>query len=336
MKISPVNGTPIIQQPPITALSPDKIQRAKQIALGQTPEETSKEEVNLGAIALTDTPTSQTQRIKMSVNKTPESLPIATEVLENAAPLEAKAQPQEQSQVSIPDQGVQAKPQPEAIGAVSPELAELAKQKRALQIEREQWLKEKEANKAPADGYIKLDDLKANALSVLQRAGVTYEQLTNEILQNQGQAPQQDLNKFKEELLKTIDEKLAGKDTQQEEAVYNFMRKEVDRLSSLPKYRLIKESNSQDDVMDLVKRMWNEKGEVWTEWEAMDAVEKELREDAKRYARVIGELEETKAPEEKPQAQVTVQKQKTLTNKDSARPPMTRRQRAIAAALGQK
>ena len=92
--------------------------------------------------------------------------------------------------------------------------------------------------------------------------------------------------------------------------------------------------------MELVKTMWREKGEILTEVEAMDLIEAELREDAKRYAKTLGFIDPSqKAVAEQPTpktASQVPQKSKTLTNKDSARPPMSRKQRAIAAMLGQK
>lgn len=329
MKISPVQGTPTIPNPSATGLSPDKLAAIKAMAQGQ-PKPEEKETIQLG-----EQPTSNTQRIKMNVNRS-HTMPIEQPSVaqENAPPLEADKPSEPEAPVAVSDTVVQAKPAPEAIGAVSPELAQLAKEKRAFQLEKAEWEKTKSQGVVP-EGYIKADSLKSNALKVLQEQGITYEQLTNEILGQQSNPV--DLAAFKDDLLKSIDEKLAGKDTAQEETVYNFMKKEIDRLSfSSEKYKFIRESKSQDDVMELVKREWRDNGNILDETEAMDLIEAELREDAKRYAKLIGEVEPTTTPEEPPPVQVTGQKPKTLTNKDSARPVMSRRQRAIAAALGQK
>lgn len=335
MKISPVVGTPTIPNLSPTGLSPEKLAAVKALAMGQPKPEAPHEET----IQLGETPTSATQRIKMNVNRShtlPIEQPEAPKAEENAPPLEAKEPAAVEAPVVVSDKDVQAQPEPKAIGTVSPELAELAKQRRALQLEREQLAKDKEALQGQsAESLIKR--LKANALSVLQEHGVTYEQLTNEIL-GQSQQPQLDLTKVEEQILKKVQDRLAEKDTQQEEAVYAFMEQEVEKLSNLVPYKLIRETKSQGKVMDLVKRMWREKGEILSESEAMDLIESELREDAKRYAKLLGELEPTTPPAETQPVQATAQTKapKTLTNKDSARPVMTRRQRAIAAALGQK
>ena len=66
--------------------------------------------------------------------------------------------------------------------------------------------------------------------------------------------------------------------------------------------------------------------------EAMNLIESELREDAKRFAKLLGN---EPTPQTPAQAAPT-QQIKTLTNKDSARPQSNRRQRALAAFLGQK
>lgn len=342
MKISPVAGTPTIPNLSPTGLSPDKLAKIKAMAQGQPPPE-EKEVIKLG-----ETPNSNTQRIKMNVNRSttrpiePDAAPVESQnkstsgFQENAVPLEAKTEVAPETPVVVSDTNVQAKPEPEAIGKVSHELALLAKEKRALQTEREQLARDKEALTGQSSEAL-IKKLKTNPLSVLLENGVTYEQLTDEILKSQGNNEVAALKAEINSLTKSIDEKFQERDTQQEESVYGYMRQEVDKLSfSSNKYKLIREEKAQDKVMEFVKKKWKEDNEILTEEEAMDTIEGILREDARRYAKYIGELEETKTPEEPPPVQVTGQKTKTLTNKDSAHPPMSRRQRAIAAALGQK
>lgn len=336
MKISPVQGIPTIPNIHQSGLSPEKRSLIEAIASGQPkPEPEEKEIVQLGDLA-----TSKTQRIQMNTNRTIHrngDIPVEPQVQENAPPLNGGESGEPGEPVGTPDTNVQAKSEPEAIRPISPELAQLAKEKRAFQLEREQFAKEKEAlNGNTAEALIK--KLQATPLSVLQEHGVTYEQLTNEILGTQSTP---DLSKIEENILKKVEERLAGKDSAQEESVYNYMKANVDKLSfSSNNYKLIRETKSQDKVMELVKRTWNEQGEILDETEAMDLIEAELREDAKRYAKLLGEIETPPPPADEEPQQVLkappVQKQKTLTNKDSARPTMNRRQRAIAAMLGQK
>jgi len=86
--------------------------------------------------------------------------------------------------------------------------------------------------------------------------------------------------------------------------------------------------------MELIKRSWKEEGEVIDEEEAIQLIESELKEDARRLAKLFKEPEPTTPAAV--ETQPTKQGIKTLTNKDSARPQMNRHQRALAAFLGQK
>lgn len=318
MKISPVQGTPTIQQPANTGFSPDKKAAALSKLLGTAAQE---QQNNVGAV----TDGTKPPAIKMTTNRNPEAIDAAQE----AAPSPESA---------ILDTSVQTKPEPEAIQQVSPQIAALAKEKRALQVkERELADKQKEID-AKLAPYLEREERIKNgqALSVLQKDyGVTYDQLTEEIL---GKQSQPDFKTFKDDLLKSIDEKLAGKDAAQEQAVFEHMSKNVNKLTfSSDEYPFIKTGKAQGKVMELIKRTWQEQGEVLDEEEAMGLIEAELKEEARAYAKLLKEPGETTPAAAEPQQkqQAPTAPIKTLTNKDSARPAMSRRQRAIAAALGQ-
>lgn len=330
MKISPVAGTPTIPQPSSTGLSPEKIQRLKTIAAGQTPgaEETAPEQKTLP----------KEPSIKMQTNRTPE--PVVA-----AQPEATTAEVTQENAIS--DTDVQTKPEPEDTQQVSPQVAALAKEKRAFQIkekeltDRERALDEREkALGAKGQGRAELEKKvqAGQALSVLEDLGITYDQLTNELLGRQN-AP--DLTAFEESILKKIEERFANRDTAQEEAVFKQMRKNVERLSSSDDYPFVKAEQAQEKVLELIKRAWHENEEVIDEEEAIGLIEAELKEKAKSYARLL-EAKIIKEPEQTTQAAAEKSPKpqntgiKTLTNKDSARAGMSRRQRAIAAALGQK
>lgn len=325
MKISPVAGTPTITQTQSTGLSPEKLQRLKSIAAGKEPAHEEK-------VTLAEKEPASTNAIKMNVNKTPE---------QSAAPqetppiVETKTTATQENAIS--DTDVQTKPAPEAIQQVSPQVAALAKHKRALDAreskleEREKALESKgQSSRADLEQKVK----SGQALSVLQDLGITYDQLTKELL---GQPVSPDFNQLKEEIIKSVDEKLAGKDVAQEAAVFDHMKRNVDKLSATEDYPFIKAWKSQDKVMELIKRSWSENGEILDEEEAMGLIEAELKEDAKVYAKLLKEPEPTtQAAGEPPPKQTQMSGIKTLTNKDSARPGSNRRQRALAAFLGQK
>lgn len=321
MKISPVQGTPTIPQPSNSGVSPEKLERLKAIASGQAPKEEEQE------VIPQKSPVS-TQKIVMQTNKTPEQ-GLAQAIVDAGSDASDKVV----AENAVSDTGVQTT-SAEAVQPISPQLAALAKAKRALQV-KERELAEKEKALNADNGWAEREKRikSGQALSVLQELGVTYDQLTNEILGKQANGNVDALNSKIASLEKSIDEKLAAKDTAQEQAVFDHMKRNVDKLTfSSDEYKFIRESKSQDDVLELIRRTWKDSGEVLDEEEAMKLIETELREDARRYVKLISELEPTTPAPVQPAPQGI----KTLTNKDSARPNASRRQRAIAAMLGQK
>lgn len=323
MKISPmpVQGMPTITQNTQGGLSQEKMERIKGIAAGksETPHEKTVE------VAQKEAPSNTV--IKMKTNATPETLPT-----QEAAPA-TETVPEK----GISDTDVQTKPAPEAIQSVSPQIAALAKEKRSLQIRAKELEEKEKAILAESQSRATLEQRikSGHALSVLQELGVTYDQLTEQIL---GKASAPDLTKAKEDILKAVDERLADKDTQQEKAVFDHMTKNVSRLSQGTEYPFIREEGAQDKVMELIRRSWKEEGEVVDEEEACSLIENELKEKAHRIAKLLKEPEQTTpaAVEIQPNQKPVPQGIKTLTNKDSARAGLSRRQRAIAAMLGQK
>lgn len=327
MKINPVVGTPTPINISNSGVSPEKLTRLKAIAQGGTPEEPEdKEKPN-------EDPKRALQQtsIKMNTNRTVNRYgdPITQEasVVEPTAPV---------AESSVSDTDAQTKEGVEATQPLSPQLAALARQRRALQVKERELSEKEKALVGPSRADLEAR-LKTEPLSVLQELGVTYDKLTEDILASQnGTSEVLALKQEIEALKKGIDTKFTEKDTAQEEAVYTHMKRTVDKLAkSSNDYRLIRESKSEDDVMELIKRTWKEHGEVLDEEEAMKLIEDELRNDAKRYAKVMSELEPTIPAPLKSQP-VPNSGIKTLTNKDTARPLLSRRQRAIAAALGQK
>lgn len=324
MKISPVAGTPVISQPSATGLSPERLQRIKMMVSGKEPHE---EKVELDE----KVPTA-TKSIKLQVNKTPEAVAAPQE-----NPIIPLTEAESTQQSVISDTDVQTKPEPEAIQQVSPQVAALARQKRLLDVreknlaEREKALEANQGQSGLSRAELEQKVKNRQALSVLEDLGITYDQLTEELLGRQN-AP--DLSSFEEKILKKVEEKLSSKDAAQEQAVFEHMSKNVKLMTLGEDYPFVKAWKAQDKVMDLIKRAWKEDGEVIDEDEALNLIEAELKEESKVFKPLLKEPEQTTqaAAEQQPKSQGV----KTLTNKDSARPATTRRQRAIAAALGQK
>jgi hypothetical protein len=124
--------------------------------------------------------------------------------------------------------------------------------------------------------------------------------------------------------------------------VLSEMRRTVNQLSAEGyDFELIRETRRQPDVVELIHRTYKKTGEILDEVEAMRLVESELVNEALKLAKlkkVQGKLTPTVPLEQQPKQ--TTEKSpgsamRTLTNRDSSVRQLSRRQRAIAAALGQ-
>lgn len=317
MKISPVVGAPTIPNHTSTGLSPEKLTKLKAIAEGKKPEEEKQQEQVAPVI-------SPQRSIKMKTSPTTD---VVQEISDTTNVV--------QEETAISDAGVQTNATPEATEPLSPQFAALAKGRRALQQERMAFEKEKPALLAQAKADMEAK-LKSNTLSVLQELGVTYDQLTNEILASQnGVTPEiQALRAELKALKEGVDKTLSDKDAATETAVLAEIRRNVNQMAESDDYELIRGTNSQKDVVDLIHRTYKKTGEVMSETEAMKLIEDELIEDSLKVAR-FKKVQAKLTPEPAPLQQQPQSGMKTLTNKDSARPVMGRRQRAILAMQGQ-
>lgn len=293
MKISPItSGNPIVPNPGQGGLAPEKLQRLKAIASGQSPDASGGD----GPL-----PTNGTV---------------------------------------ISDASVEANGVPEVTEPLSPQFAMLAKQRRAAQVkeaeiaQREQALAEREKTLSGPTRQELETRLKTHALSTLQELGISYDQLTQEILSQQnGVTPEiLELRQEIKSLREGVDKTLTDKEQQAEKAVLADMKRNVDKLSFQgDDFEMIREMKKQQDVVDLIHRNWKETGEVLDEREAMTLIEEELVNDNLRIAKlkkIQGKLIPT---ESLPLQQKGLT---TLTNKDHARPVMDRKQRAILAMQG--
>lgn len=323
MKISPVQGTPTIPNPSSSGISPEKLEKLKAIASGKPQPE--KEEENKDQVLASKTPS-----ITMNTNRNPEPIPSGNESGNGEIPVESAPES------AISDTTVQTNAPVEATQPLSPQFAALAKQRRANQV-KELELAEREKALSGASRSDLEARIKSQPLSVLQELGVTYDQLTNEILASQsGTNPEILALKAELKALKEgVDKTLSDKDAAQEKAVLTEIRRTVNQMAQLEPYELIRETKSESEVVDLIHRTYKKTGEVLSEDEAMNLVEAELEEEALKIAR-LKKVQGKLTPPEAPLQPQPTQGIKTLTNKDSARPVTSRRQRAIAAMLGQK
>lgn len=264
------------------------------------------------------------QTIKMKVSRTPEGrfAPIEAEPVENKE--------EKTDNIDKPNATV------EATEPLSPQFAALARERRALQVKAREIADREKAFESKSQGsdQISKAKLKSDPLSVLMEAGVTYDELTQAILANQGSsevtALKAELNAIKE----GIDKKLTDRDQQQRQAVLSEMTRDAKTLvATNDAYELIRVTNGVKKVIELIDKTEATTGEVLDVSEALKLVEDELFKRQSKLANTK-KLQGLYKPAEVAPMQQRHQGMRTLTNKDTASVPMTARDRALAAFYG--
>lgn len=340
MKISPIPagqaGSPGTNLGSVSTstVSPDRVAAAKAAFLGEARVAESDNYVDPQVAKAKES----IHKIKMRTNASPERY------LEEAQAQEAAPEAtQDQAQSAISDADGQTNATTEDTKPLSPQFAALAKQRRALQVkERELADREKALASAPSgnDGADIIARLKSQPLSVLQEHGVTYDQLTEAIIANQGginpeiQALKAEIKALKE----GVDKNFVDRDSAQEQAVLAEMRREADALAKQgDTYEMVRETNSLNDVMDLIHRTYKTSGEILDVSEAMQLVEDHLINESLKLAN-LKKIQGKLAPAQSAQSAASQQQQRpamrTLTNRDTARSTMSREARALAAFNG--
>jgi hypothetical protein len=278
---------------------------------------------------------SEVRTIRMATNATPLRMAPPSETPVPGSPSTTK--------VGIPDPNDPAQRQPEATEPLSPQLAALARQRRALQVkERELTARETALKSQPATqaGGIDLARLKAEPLSVLQEAGITYDQLAQAVLQQQNGVNPEQLRAIEAKLaaLETgFEKKLTDRDQQGRAEALKAMTGEAQTLVAQgEEFELVRETQSVPDAIRLIERIYDQTGEVKDVRWALAEIETELVKDILKVAglkKVQGQLQpQAAAPAQATQSRPAM---RTLANRDTASPPMTAKQRALAAFWGQ-
>jgi len=242
---------------------------------------------------------------------------------------------------TVSDEGGQAQAAVESTQPLSPQFAALAKERRQLQVMKQDLAKEREALNAakaekPADAISK-DELLANPLKIFD-LGVTYDQLTEAILaQQNGVTPE--LKALKDEikaLKEGVDNRFTSQAQAQEESALNTIADEIEALSKDgDAYELIRSQKAIGPVLDKIYKHFKKTGEVLDTRSVMDQIENRLLETSLKFAnigKVKSKLMPAPAVQEQPQSQG--RQMKTLTSRDGAAVPLDKRARAIAAMNG--
>lgn len=337
MKVSPLaQGTGVPAQSPVSQTTgPARLERAKAIASGEAPPEQSGDMQADRAQASINRIRMQTQR---STNRHEQPMTEEQHVVED---------------IPQPDTNELAQ-ETEDTRPLSPQFAALARQKRALQIERADIAKQRAELEQKAsvnsEEYVSKAELLANPLKVFE-AGVTYDQLTEAILNNQSTPvdPQKLRNEIKEDLLKELNGQFLTRDQQAEQQVLNDIRREVLSMTADgDDFEAIRDERAQDQVVKLVHKVYKEgwdemnfpPGYVLDTREAAQIVEDYFIDESFRKASGYKKVQSRLTPAQEAKAsQIQAPKpgtkiMRTLTNRDSASPVMDKRARAIAAMQG--
>lgn len=285
----------------------------------------------------------------------------------NEEAVEAAEQTPAEATEQAPEDG--AKKEDKLMSSKYAALARREKALRAQAFKQEQALKAREAalaakeaelaSKAPTQAdysnYISKDQLKQNALQALADANVSYEELTQQIL-NQGsidpraQAALTALEAKIAKLEAAAEEAKKQSETAQQEQYKSALRQietDVKRLVATDSsFEMIKATRSEKDVVELIESHFKEHGELLTNEEAAQQVEDYLVEEAERLAK-IDKIKKRLMPAASTQAKTTPVQQpsekpkqtqpqmKTLTNSNSTSRQLSARERAVLAFRGE-
>lgn len=197
--------------------------------------------------------------------------------------------------------------------------------------------------------FVSKDAIKQDALTVLEAAGVSYDDLVNQIANRRDTDPRvlNAMTRMQEridQLEGQLEEGRKGAQqaqTQAYQAAIKQIRADATELVNADdNYSTIRDMKAVKDVVELIERKYKQDGTVLSVEKACDMVENYLIDEATRIAnskkvreriskpQATEQRSETK-PQDKPQQQM-----KTLTNTASSNRPLTARERAIAAFEG--
>ncbi len=294
---------------------PVKMERARAIARGELAPEVRDPQAERIL---------NTRRIKMRTNHSSNREEFQPET----APEEVEA-----PQSSTPDATETATV--EATQPLSPQFAALAKQKRALQLEKAEFEKQKAELAGGGNTQELIASLKSNPLGVLLEHGVTYDQLTEAILNGQQGNPEiQALKQEIRALKEGVDKSFQTREEQQEESALTEMLYEAEELAKEgDAFELIRERNAYDQVLRKIHSTYKKTGRVLDVSTAMDIIETQLLSEAEKLAG-LNKVRSKFAPPPAPLQPQQRSGMRTLTARDSSAAPLSARARAIAAFQG--
>lgn len=349
MKVSPAAGPGVASLPNTAPTASQQTARSKAISMIAQPQ--------------------QTHPVQNPSNVSPEEMSairppnagITTE--DTTANQQQAAETSEQTAVKSP---VSPKEDPQ----LSSQYALLARKEKALRAkvqQQEQSIKAKETalaareaaiaekDKQYAQGYLEKSALKNNPLKAFADAGLSYDDVTQALL-NQGQVDprveayiqklETKLSQF-EEKFSTAEKQAQSQQQQAYDAALTQIKADATSLvkSNPEQYEAVLHTKSVNDIVDLIKRTYDEDGVLMTVEEAADEVESYLIEEAGKLSqlskiqkmRMQASAKTASTQSAQPSTNQTPQQQtmKTLTNAASTNRKLSAKERAVLAFRGE-
>lgn len=339
MKVTPMAAQPVANS------QPSGEQQARERAMQAFLNTQGQAQVNQNNVSVEELPVAQ---------EAGQNDNIMEQIQEVKAEQKPELDPKEVKEVKV-----------EELDPASKQYAALAKREKALRAkfqQQEQTFRDREAQLADREsklnakdseyksGYISKQRLQQDALSVLSEIGVSYEDLTNQILNSTPRDPRiaAEMETLKAEIQSLRQESETAKTQSQsdQQKAYNSaihqIKTDVTKLVSTDSnFETIRATNSVDDVVDLIEQTWKEDGVLLSNEEAAQQVEDYLLEEALKLTQIdkikkrLAPVASTSEPATKQQAADQKQPQmKTLTNTVSSSRPISARERAIMAFNG--
>lgn len=279
----------------------------------------------------------------------------------------------EDTSAEIPESNVDTTPekQPED-PTLSRQFAQLAKQERQLRMkaqQQEQAMKAREAaikakeesytakDQEYAQKYIQKDYLKNNPLQALADAQVSYDELTQQILNSSNpQDPRMlatitkleaKIQQLEAATEKTSKQYETSQQEQRAQAVKQIRSDVTNLVDSDSNYETIKATKSYNDVVELIERTYDEDGILLSVEEAANEVENYILEEAVKLSRLSkvskralaavspSQSTQTSSIPAQAKAQSAPQPMKTLTNATASTRQLSAKERAILAFKGE-
>lgn len=200
--------------------------------------------------------------------------------------------------------------------------------------------------------YVSVERFRQDPLGVMQETGLSYDELTTQIINQQPLDPRVNSTITRMEAkIQELQQKLedSGKTYQENQkqaydSAVNQIRSDVKNLVKTdPSFEMLKATNSINDVVQLIERVYKEEGTLLSVEEASQQVEDYLTEEASRLSRIDKIQKRLNAsakqrvnPTQSPVAKVQQpQQMKTLTNAAGSSRPLSARERALLAFKGE-